>query len=159
MLILKTEGFAEIDQQLTELVRDIQSPSEFKQFKKILSMSTRRALQPLEEDLKARAPYDAEHNTSGIHLRDTTRIDTRIPTEQDKKSIMVNESDAYIAVLSVKKSAVSLSQEFGNVRTVAQPYLRITAQTGVAKATQVLKAELSQRIPEYMQKVLKGRSK
>ena len=159
MLIFKTEGFAEIDQQLTELVRDIQSPSEFKQFKKILSMSTRRALQPLEEDLKARAPYDAEHNTSGIHLRDTTRIDTRIPTEQDKKSIMVNESDAYIAVLSVKKSAVSLSQEFGNVRTVAQPYLRITAQTGVAKATQVLKAELSQRIPEYMQKVLKGRSK
>lgn len=159
MLIFKTEGFAEIDQQLTELVRDIQSPSEFKQFKKILSMSTRRALQPLEEDLKARAPYDAEHNTSGIHLRDTTRIDTRIPTVQDKKSIMVNESDAYIAVLSVKKSAVSLSQEFGNVRTVAQPYLRITAQTGVAKATQVLKAELSQRIPEYMQKVLKGRSK
>lgn len=159
MLIFKTEGFAEIDQQLTELVRDIQSPSEFKQFKKILSMSTRKALQPLEEDLKARAPYDAEHNTSGIHLRDTTRIDTRIPTEQDKKSIMVNESDAYIAVLSVKKSAVSLSQEFGNVRTVAQPYLRITAQTGVAKATQVLKAELSQRIPEYMQKVLKGRSK
>lgn len=159
MLIFKTEGFAEIDQQLTELVRDIQSPSEFKQFKKILSMSTRRALQPLEEDLKARAPYDAEHNTSGIHLRDTTRIDTRIPTVQDKKSIMVNESDAYIAVLSVKKSAVSLSQEFGNVRTVAQPYLRITAQTGAAKATQVLKAELSQRIPEYMQKVLKGRSK
>lgn len=159
MLILKTEGFAELDQQLTELVRDVQSPGEFKQFKKILSMSTRRALQPLEQDMKAMAPYDGQHNTSGIHLRDTTRIDTRIPTVQDKRSIMVNESDAYIGILSVKKSAVSLSQEFGNARTTAQPYLRITAANGFEKATQVLKAELSQRIPEYMAKILKGRSK
>ena len=159
MLIFKTDGFAEVDRQLTELVQDIQSPSEFKQFKKIMSMSVRKALQPLETDLKARAPYDAEHNTSGIHLRDTTRIDTRIPTPQDKKSIMVNESDAYIGILSVKKSAVSLSQEFGNVRTTPQPYLRITAQNGMTKATQVLATEFSQRIPEYMQKIVKGRSK
>jgi len=159
MLIFKTEGFEELDRQLTELVNDVQSPSEFKQFKKILSMSTRRALEPLQEDLKARAPYDGVHNTSGIHLRETTKICTKVPTEQDKKSIMVNESDAYIAILSVKKSAVSLSQEFGNSRTPAQPYLRITAQAGMAKATQVLKAELSQRIPQYMQRILKGRSK
>ena len=159
MLIFKTEGFSEIDQQLTELVRDVQSPSEFKSFKKVLSMSVRNALKPLEQDLKARAPFDAEHNTSGIHLRETTRIDTRIPTAQDKKSVMVNESDSYIGTLSVKKSAVSLSQEFGNARTTAQPYLRITAQSGVEKATQVLKQELAERIPAYMKTIIKMRSK
>ena len=158
MLIFKTEGFSELDQQLTELVQDIQSPSEFKSFKKVISMSIRNALKPLEQDLKERAPFDAEHNTSGIHLRETTRIDTRIPTAQDKKSVMINESDSYIGLLSVKKSAVSLSQEFGNSRTPSHPYLRVTLESGADKAVNVLRNELAERIPQYMKKILKGRS-
>lgn len=159
MLIFKTDGFEELDRKLNELVQDIRSPSEFAAFKKILSMSTRNALKPLQQDLVSRAPYDGETNKSGIHLRETSRIDTRIPTLQDKKSAMINESDAYIATLSVKKSAVSLSQEFGNARTPQHPFLRITAEQGMRTAEGILKTELSDRIPKYMQRILKMRAK
>lgn len=159
MLIFKTEGFEELDSKLNELVQDIRSPSEFTAFKKILSMSTRNALKPLQQDLIARAPYDGQTNKSGIHLNETSRIDTRIPTDKDRTSIMINESDAYIATLSVKKSAVSLSQEFGNERTPAHPFIRITAEQGMKTAENVLKEELTKRIPAYMQKILKMRTK
>jgi phage gpG-like protein len=159
MLIFKTEGFEELDRKLNELVQDIQSPSEMKAFKKIMSMSVRNALKPLEQDLISRAPYDAETNKSGIHLRETTRIDARIPTEYDRRSAMINESDAYIGTLSVKKSAVSLSQEFGNARTPKHPYLRVTAEQGMKTVENILRTELSERIPAYMKRIINMRAK
>lgn len=161
MLIFKTEGFEELNQQLMDIASDIQSSDEAKGFKKILSMSVRKALNPLAEDMQSRAPYDGNRPSSKAgqpHLRNTVRVDTRVPSVQDKRSAMVNESDAYIGIVSVKKSAVSLSQEFGNERTAAQPYLRITAEQGMSKATDTLRSELSERIPMYMKKMSKQRS-
>ena len=161
-MIFKTEGFEDLNNQLMDLAKDIRSTDEFKGFKKILSMSTRKALNPLADDMRARAPYDGDrpsNKSNQPHLRNTVRVDTRIPTTQDRKSIMVNESDVYIGIVSVKKSAVSLSQEFGNARTSAQPYLRITAEAGREQATNILKSELSQRIPAYIKSLSKSRAK
>jgi hypothetical protein len=161
-LIFKTEGFEELNDQLIALAKDIRSADEFKGFKKILSMSTRKALNPLADDMRARAPYDGDRPANKAdqpHLRNTVRVDTRIPTTKDRQSIMVNESDAYIGIVSVKKSAVSLSQEFGNARTSAHPYLRITAESGREQATNILKSELSQRIPAYIKSLSKSRAK
>jgi hypothetical protein len=161
-LIFKTEGFEELNDQLMSLARDIKSPDELRGFTKILSMSTRKALNPLAENVRSRAPYDGDRPTSKAdqpHLRNTVRVDTRVPTAQDRKSVMVNESDAYIGIVSVKKSAVSLSQEFGNARTNAQPYLRIAAESGREQATNILKSELSQRIPAYIKSLSRSRAK
>lgn len=161
MLIFKTEGFEELNQQLIDISRDIQSADEAKGFKKILSMSVRKALNPLALDMKARAPYDDNRRANKAnqpHLQNTVRVDTRIPSIQDRKSAFVNESDAYIGIVSVKKSAVSLSQEFGNKHTPGHPYLRVTAEQGMDTATGILKKELSERIPEYMKKLSKQRS-
>jgi hypothetical protein len=102
----------------------------------------------------ARAPYD-EKNTGPIHLRNTARIDARIPTSGDRKSEYVSETDAVIGVVSVKKSAVSLSQEFGNARTTAQPFLRVSLESNRDNIINTLKSELAVSIPAYAKKLAK----
>jgi hypothetical protein len=107
------------------------------------------AMQPVYDMLIAEAPYDAKVNKSGIHLRNTAKLDSRIPNELDRESMYVKDSDAVITVVSVKKSAVSLSQEFGNARTDAQPYLRVSLQRNVDTVLSILKSQLGQIIPDY----------
>jgi hypothetical protein len=67
----------------------------------------------------------------------------------------VSETDAVIGVVSVKKSAVSLSQEFGNARTAAQPFLRISLESNRDNIINTLKSELAVSIPAYAKKLAK----
>lgn len=143
---ITTKGFAEFDSQLRALADGYRADLVAKQ---TLAKAGRVAMQRVYEDVVYRAPYDSLHNTSGIHLRDTAKIESRIPNAGDKMSEYVNESDATITVVSVKKSAVSLSQEFGNARTIAQPFLRISLESNVENVLTTLKSQLGQIIPDY----------
>jgi HK97 gp10 family phage protein len=145
-ITIETEGFAEFDAQLKALADGYRADLVAKQ---TLAKAGRAAMQRVYDDVVYRAPYDALHNTSGIHLRDTVRIDSRIPNQGDKMSEYVEETDATITVVSVKKSAVSLSQEFGNARTTAQPFLRIALESNINEVVSVLKSQLGQIIPDY----------
>lgn len=145
-ITIETEGFAEFDAQLKALADGYRADLVAKQ---TLAKAGRVAMQRVYDDVVYRAPYDAIHNTSGIHLRDTARIDSRIPNQGDKMSEYVEETDATITVVSVKKSAVSLSQEFGNARTTAQPFLRIALESNINEVVSVLKSQLGQIIPDY----------
>ena len=153
-LIFKTEGFEALNEQLIALSRDIRSNSEFNRFRRVMTKSVEAALEPVYRDVQSEAPYD-EKNTGPIHLRNTARVNVRMPTAKDKSSHYVNESDAIIGVVSVKKSAVSLSQEFGNSRTPAHPFLRKSLERNVDKSIGILKSELSVRIPEYVKSLSK----
>jgi hypothetical protein len=86
-------------------------------------------------------------------MRDTIRLDARIPNEKDKRSEYVNETDAAIAVVSVKKSAVSLAQEFGTSKIPARPFLRISLQQDSGTVLDALKSQLGSRIPDYAAKL------
>ncbi len=145
-ITIETEGFAEFDAQLKALADGYRADLVAKQ---TLAKAGRVAMQRVYDDVVYRAPYDSIHNTSGIHLRDTVRIDSRIPNQGDKMSEYVEETDATITVVSVKKSAVSLSQEFGNARTTAQPFLRIALESNINEVLSVLKSQLGQIIPDY----------
>jgi hypothetical protein len=145
-ITIKTEGFAELETQLQALANGYRADLVAKQ---TLVKAGRVAMQRVYEDVVYRAPYDSIHNTSGIHLRDTARIDSRIPNAGDKMSEYVKETDSAITVVSVKKSAVSLSQEFGNARTDAQPFLRISLESNVENVLTTLKSQLGQIIPDY----------
>lgn len=158
-LIFKTEGFEELNDQLLTLAKDVRSESEANGFKKILTMATTKTLNRLIPEVQARAPYDGQTNKSGIHLRDTVRVNSRIPTAKDKQSYFVEESDAVIGILSVKKSAVSLAQEFGTSKIPGQPFLRITAERNFKTCENALKEELSNRIPAYIKSLSKQRAK
>ena len=71
-----------------------------------LVKACKTALIPVLNSSYTLANYD-ENNVDNIHMRDTLRIDARIPSEKDKLSEYVNDTDSAIGVVSVKKSAVS----------------------------------------------------
>jgi len=149
--IFKAEGFEELEQQLLELAEGFRGDLVMRN---TVTKAINAALQPVLADVISRAPYD-ENNAGPIHLRDTARLHARIPTSGDRKSEYVSETDAVIGVVSVKKSAVSLSQEFGNARTAAQPFLRISLESNRDNIINTLKSELAVSIPAYAKKLAK----
>jgi hypothetical protein len=144
--VIKLEGFAEFETQLHALAEGYRHDLVARN---TLVKAGRVAMEPVLRSVEALAPYDEIHNTSGIHLRDTRRMDSRVPYDSDRASPMVSETDVSITVVSVKRSAVSLSQEYGNVRTVAQPYLRVSLERNVDLVLSILKSQLGQIIPDY----------
>lgn len=159
------EGFAEFEEQIQALAEGYRSDLIARN---TLVKACKTAMIPVFNSAISRAPYDLNREQpstfDGIleekpHLRDTLRIDARIPNEKDKMSEYVNESDSAIAVVSAKKSAVSLSQEFGNARTSPQPFLRVSLESNIKNVLDALKYELSFLIPEYARKLKKNRVK
>ena len=102
------------------------------------------------------APYDSENN-GPIHLRDTVRLDARIPHGRDRLSKYVEETDSAIAIVSVKKSAVSLAQEFGTSKINAQPFLRPAIDNLADEVVRKLGVELGSFITDYAKKLNRKR--
>lgn len=150
--IWRIEGLEELEQKLLQLAEigraDLVA-------RNTLTKAVKWAMEPVYSDVAANAPYD-EKNTGPIHLRETVRLDARIPTKADHQSIHVNETDAVICVVSVKKSAVSLSQEFGNARTAAQPFLRSALNRNAETVVNLLKGYLGDLIDNYARKLARG---
>lgn len=149
--MFKTEGFEDLEKQLLELAEGFRGDLVMRN---TVTPAIKAALEPALASVISRAPYD-EKNTGPIHLRNTARIDARIPTSSDRKSEYVSPTDAVIGIVSVKKSAVSLSQEFGNARTSAQPFLRISLESNRDNIVNILKSELAVSIPAYAKKLAK----
>lgn len=157
-MIIKLEGFSELEATLLKLSNEISSRGENLEFRRVLTKSAEVAMEPVRLSAVSMAPYDAVGNKTGIHLRDTVRLNARVPDNRDKQSHYVNQSDAAIAVVSVKKSAVSLSQEFGNARTTAQPYLRVSLERNKDKVLEILKSEMTLRMQAFINRIAKRRA-
>lgn len=149
--IFKEEGFEELEQQLLEMAQGFRGDLVMRN---TVNKAVRVALEPVLASVIAKAPYD-DKNDGPIHLRDTARLDARIPTSSDRKSEFVSQTDAVIGVVSVKKSAVSLSQEFGNARTPQHPFLRVSLESNRDNIINILKSELAVSIPAYAKKLAK----
>ena len=152
---IKLEGFAEFDEQLLAMAQGFRADT---LARRTLALAARDAMQPVEQAAKAMAAYD-EKNTEKIHMRDTIRTDYRIPNAKDRNSGHVNETDAVIAVVSVKRSAVSLANEFGTAKMPAQPFLRKSLDQNAEAVLGILKTRLATIIPEYALKLSKRRKK
>ena len=120
-----------------------------------LTPAAKAAMGSVLESAKARAPVgDKPRDAKNpIHMRDTIRLDSRIPNNKDKMSEYVNETDAVIAVVSVKKSVVSLANEFGTSKMSANPFLRPALEQNADTVLTELKSQLAVRIPEYAKKL------
>ncbi len=105
---VKLEGFAEFEQQLRDLAQGYRADLVARN---TLVKAARNAMVPVYRRVEQTAPYD-EENTGPIHLRDTVKLDARIPHGRDKMSKYVNETDAAIAIVSVKKSSWTSVQRF-----------------------------------------------
>jgi HK97 gp10 family phage protein len=120
---VKLEGFAEFEQQLKEMAQGFRGDLIAR---RTLVPAAKTAMEVVLNSAKTRAPVGDKprDGKNPIHMKDTIRLDARIPSEKDKRSDYVNETDAAIAVVSVKKSAVSLANEFGTSKRGARPFLR-----------------------------------
>jgi HK97 gp10 family phage protein len=151
----RMEGFEELEQQLLQVGQMYRTDLVARQ---TLSKAANEAMMVVLYSAAMDAPYDSTSD-GPIHLRNTIRLDSRIPTEADKRSEYVNDTDAVISVVSAKKSAVSLSQEFGNARTSPQPFLRPALDSNAERVISSLKDSLSRIIPEYVAKLNRRRKK
>ena len=149
----KLEGFDEFEQQLLEMAKGFRADTIARG---TLAKAAGVAMQDVYYRVQATAPYD-EENTGPVHLRDTVRLDYRVPSAKDRMSDYVRETDAAIAVVSVKKSAVSLAQEFGTSKLSPQPFLRPSLQALAPQVLEKLKSELSFVIPAYAKKLARKR--
>lgn len=149
---VKLEGFAELEQQLKQMAEGFRADIVARN---TLVKAAKAAMDPVLWSAQSMAPVGEKPRDAKnpFHMRDTLRIDARIPTEKDKRSEYVNETDAAIAVVSVKKSAVSLAQEFGTSKIPAQPFLRPALQSNVEAVVSELQSQLAEIIPAYAKKL------
>lgn len=151
MAEFKLEGFAELEQQLKQLGDAYRADLVARN---TLVKAVKEALVPAYNSAYAKAAFGPP-NPYGIHMKETMRIDARVPNSKDKLSNFVNETDAVIGVVSVKKSAVSLANEFGTAKMAAQPFLKSGFESAIQEVLVNLKSELSYLIPAYAKKLQK----
>jgi HK97 gp10 family phage protein len=146
------EGFAEFEQQLKDMAEGFRGDLVARN---TLVPAAKAAMQPVLDSAKSKAPVGDKPRDSQnpIHMRDTIRLDARIPSGKDRMSQYVNETDAAIAVVSVKKSAVSLANEFGTSKMSANPFLRPALQENSNVVLAELKSQLAVRIADYAKKL------
>ena len=146
------EGFVEFEQQLRDMAEGFRGDLVARN---TLVPSAKAAMEVVFDSAKSRAPVGDKprDDKNPIHMRDTIRLDARIPSGKDRMSEYVNDSDAAIAVVSVKKSAVSLANEFGTSKMGANPFLRPALQENADAVLTELKSQLAVRIPDYAKKL------
>ena len=141
----KLEGFDEFEDQLKALADGYRADLVVRN---TLVKAAKRAMQPAYDMAQSLAVLGPP-NSHGIHMKETMRIDARIPNEKDRDSIYTKDDDIAIAVLSVKRSAVSLAYEFGTAKQAARPMLRASLLTKAPDIIENLRIELNQIIPAY----------
>ena len=85
-------------------------------------------------------------------MRNSINVIARRPTDRDKRSKYIYDSDAAIAVLSVKKSAVSLGEEFGTAKKSGKPFIRPALESNKTSIINSLGSILNKQIEKYRSK-------
>ena len=150
---IKTEGFAEFEEQLRAMAEGYRSDLVARN---TLTKAVKVAMEPVLQTAINLAHY-GENNYSGIHMRDTLKLEARIPNQSDNRSAFVKDSDAVIGIVSVKRSAVSLANEFGTAKMAARPFLIPALERNLTVILSKLKSELSWLIPAYAAKLNRKR--
>jgi len=154
--MFRVEGMEDLEAKLSELMDFNRADTAARA---TIVKSAKEAMVPVANQVSATAPYDPSPRTekSPIHLRDTVRLDARIPNKRDRQSIYVNQSDAAIAVVSVKRSAVSLAQEFGTKKIPAQPFLRRALDQNAEAVVEGFKTNFATTLIAYANKMARRR--
>lgn len=144
----KAEGFKELHDVLIEMGEDL---CYGKTAKKVLIPAARAAMMPVLHTVKTTIPYD-ELNRSGIHMRDTARITARIPNSRDDRALHADRDAVVVGIVSIKTDDRGMSQEFGNARVPAQPFMRLALETNVTQVVNTLGSYLAYKLDQYKSK-------
>ena len=138
--IFRIEGLAELEAKLSEIMALGRADTIARQ---TLVQAAKTAMEPVLQEVQTTAPTD-----TGT-LRQSAKLTARIPNETDRRSTMINQTDVAVAVVSVKKSAVSLAQEFGTKKLAPQPFLR----PALARHKETVVTLFKEDLAEYINKV------
>jgi HK97 gp10 family phage protein len=147
---IETYGFDDFDAVLTQMGNEFGYTDVNK---KVLIPALRNAM-------KITLPYAkslARANTG--EMRNSITVEARRPSDRDKKSKYIYDTDAAIAILSVKQSKVSLGEEFGTAKRAGQPFIRPSLEANQSTILQTLSDELQKKIQRYQSRNSKDTKK
>jgi hypothetical protein len=146
-VLMGIEGLPELQEILESIIDDFGA----KDTQKILSSSAREAMKLTESSLKSLIQSQFQL-TKKPYLIDTVRLSGRKPTAKDRKSAYFNEGDVAIGEVSVYTDKRGISQEFGNARVPAKPFLRISLEYSATAIVDQLSIILAKKINLYKSK-------
>jgi HK97 gp10 family phage protein len=145
---IKTEGFDDFEKLLVEMGKDFGYKETTRN---VLTKSAKAAMEATLLPAKSMA----RSNTG--KMRETIRVDARIPNEGDKKSAYYQQGDAVVAVLSAKQSSVSLGEEFGTAKKAGHPFLRPALENNQEVVLRRLSSALAYTLNAYRSRKMKGK--
>jgi hypothetical protein len=153
----RTTGFDALEEALKQLGDDFGYGVGAK---KVLVPAVREAMRPCLTTARAfilSGPYN-EQNTTSKHMVDTLKLTARQPNSKDKKSAYIDVDDVAMAMVSVYTDDRGMSQEFGNARVPAQPFLRRSLEFSASACIDQLEMILGRKIQEYRAKQTKDKT-
>lgn len=150
--IFKMEGFDDLQKQLDELVVDAKEKGQKVNKDRIWRNAMKWAMEPVLEDAKSYAPKDSGQLAERIYMkvhRPMTRDKagryydgetylarvTSSPIRDDSVlNTVLNKKGKFQSVWSNKRP-VGISQEFGNARNAAKPFLRPALEGNISRVT------------------------
>jgi len=137
---MQTYGFDDFDKILTQMGEEFGYTDVNK---KVLIPALKSAIRITEPVAKSLARVK-----TGT-MRNSIIVEARRPNTRDLKSKYIYPTDAAIAILSVKKSAVSLGEEFGTADKAGKPFIRPALESTQTTILQTLSDELNKKIEKY----------
>lgn len=143
-----TEGFDDFEALLVQMGEDFGYRETTRNVLTKSAKVSMEAIVPVAKQL-------ARANTGT--MRQSIRVDSRIPNARDKKSSYVDKDDAVIGIVSVRQSAVSLGEEFGTANKAGQPFLRPALEGNQKLVLRRLESALAFTLNAYRARKLKGK--
>lgn len=169
-LSFKAEGFEDLFARLDAIKEEVGKAKTDKLWRQMLS----NAAKPILETAKNLAPKDtgqlAEHLYLKVHrpmARDKSgrmyagevymaRVTVSTLRDDTVYKFIVNKNNKLQTIVANKKP-VPVSQEFGNARTPAHPFLRPALEQNIDKVTQILGSQLKLWLDSYDRSKIRGR--
>jgi HK97 gp10 family phage protein len=145
---IETFGFDDFDNTLTQMGEEFGYTDVNK---KVLIPALKAAMMVALPTAKSLAREDTGE------MKQSIRVDARRPTDKDQDSKYVYSYDAAIAILSVKKSRVSLGEEFGTAKKAAHPFIRPALESNKTNILNALNQQLKAKIDKYQARKSKDR--
>jgi HK97 gp10 family phage protein len=140
---MPTYGFNDFDKVLTEMGNDFGYTDVNK---KVLIPALRNAMKITLPSAKSLARV----NTG--RMRESIIVEARRPNNRDLQSKYIYLTDAAIAMVSVKRSKISLGEEFGTANKAGKPFIRPALESNQSSVLQKLSDELNKKITKYKSK-------
>jgi len=143
-----TEGFEDFEKLLIQMGEDFGYKETTRN---VLTKSVKAAMEATLLPAKSMA----RSNTG--RMRDSIKVESRIPNNRDRQSTYVHQDDAVIGILSAKQSAISLGEEFGTAKKAGHPFLRPALENNQDVVLRRLSSALAFTLDAYRSRKMKGK--